>query len=111
VQSCKHKAGPNGMNGFDYVDSCQQMEANLTVQPFSAVVDATHFKNYQSGVFNNCGKGHNLATLLVGGSRDYYRLKLSWGRFWGEDGFIRLTRNGQDVCGLCSGIYIPIALI
>jgi hypothetical protein len=71
-------------------------------------MDGSNFQHYESGIFSDCGQEINTAGLLVGGKDNYYRLKLSWGTHWGEAGYIRLQRNGSNICGICSVSYNAI---
>lgn len=38
------------------------------------------------------------AVLLVGYTTDYWIVKNQWGSDWGENGFIRISRNRDSNC-------------
>lgn len=40
--------------------------------------------------------GINHAVLAVGYGKDYVKVKNSWNTTWGEEGYIRLRRIGDD---------------
>uniref|UniRef100_A0A7S3YXP7 Dipeptidyl peptidase 1 n=1 Tax=Lotharella globosa TaxID=91324 RepID=A0A7S3YXP7_9EUKA len=83
--------------------------------------------SYRSGIFkchNTRHEGSNLKNLkaweatnhavLVYGwgetkkGHKYWILKNSWGSFWGENGFFRISRDGKDACAVLSmpvGVY------
>jgi len=97
--------------------STQDMEAAVAAGPVSIVVDAD-WQNYGSGVYTaNCGTNYDHAVLLVGyghdssSGYDYWKVKNSWGTWWGEEGYIRLCRNcgrnnGYGQCGILRyGVY------
>jgi hypothetical protein len=50
----------------------------LTARPISVAVDASNWSAYQSGIFNRCGTMLNHGVLLVGVTKDYWRIKNSW---------------------------------
>lgn len=66
-----------------------------------------NWKLYKEGIWYEpvCSWGTNHAVLLVGyGSQngtDYWIIKNSWGKDWGEDGYIKFIRNKhKHFCGL-----------
>lgn len=98
--ACRISAGPFKIQGYTNITSCTAMESALTGRPLSVAVDANNFNRYSSGILDICGFSVNLAALLVGGTDQYYRLKLSWGSNFGENGYIRLSRV-SNICGIC----------
>ena len=69
---------------------------------------------YSSGIFNGaCGGQNDHAVTMVGyGSedgQDYWRIRNSWGSWWGEKGYFRLARSddkGDGQCGINEyGVY------
>jgi len=83
--------------------------------PISIAVHANEkFLHYKDGVFNDpdCVKGKvNHAVLLVGynktGPEPYWIVKNSWGKKWGEDGYIRM-KMGENICGLAKRPVYPV---
>ncbi|XP_062378394.1 procathepsin L-like [Sardina pilchardus] len=81
--------------------------------PVSVAVNATEIQGYQSGVFNNpsCSQEVNHAMLVVGygneGGQDYWLVKNSWGTSWGEGGYIKMSRNQGNQCGIASYALFP----
>jgi hypothetical protein len=67
------------------------------------------FDHYGGGVFSDgCyngkgttgGAGHAIA--VVGVASDHYIIRNSWGKSWGESGYMRMKR-GADICNMESG--------
>jgi len=107
LQSCKVQTGFFRINGYSNATSCDDLDNALMIRPISVAVDGQYFRNYHSGIFDNCGSNLNLAALLVGATDSYYNLKNSWGYSWGESGYIRLTKR-FNVCGICQAASYPI---
>ena len=74
-----------------------------------AVAVTKEWAHYKSGVFDGCSYDENIplnhAVQLVGYGEDetnggYWIIRNSWGREWGEEGYIRLAREKTVRCGL-----------
>jgi len=86
--------------------------------PISVGIDAGQrsFQHYSSGIYYepNC---HSLllnhAVLAVGygtqADGDYFIVKNSWGTSWGDAGYILMSRNRNNNCGIASDANLPIA--
>ncbi|KAI4872934.1 hypothetical protein NFI96_023620, partial [Prochilodus magdalenae] len=92
-------------------------DALAVIGPITVAVDADHasFMFYSSGIYEeaNCNPNNlSHAMLLVGygseGGKDYWIIKNSWGASWGEGGYMRMTRNGKNSCGIASYALYPI---
>jgi len=62
------------------------------------------FGSYKSGIYNGCTSTKaNHAVLAVGygteNGQDYWLVKNSWGKNWGENGYIKIKR-GSNMCGI-----------
>jgi|Transcript_115354 cathepsin L len=75
--------------------------------PVAVSVAADSWFNYESGIFNNCGKDavidHAVVALGYGEESGvkYWVIQNSWGQDWGENGHIRLQRHdSDDYCGM-----------
>lgn len=74
------------------------------------------FLSYSSGVYNDpdCSNDLNHAMLLVGFGTDnvtgldYWLLRNSYGESWGENGYIRMTREIPNYCGLWNYVIFPL---
>eukprot|EP00051_Salpingoeca_urceolata_P027225 m.480509 g.480509 ORF g.480509 m.480509 type:complete len:339 (-) comp21859_c0_seq1:1361-2377(-) len=79
--------------------------------PAICPVDASSrdFQLYSGGVFDDpkCGQQLDHVMFNVGyGEEDgkkFYLLENSWGSGWGEQGFMRLAREQDNMCGVASG--------
>lgn len=71
------------------------------------------FQHYKSGVYDepNCISKGKHAVLVVGygndGKNDFWLVKNSWGILWGEKGYIRMSRNKNNQCGIASQASVP----
>uniref|UniRef100_A0A3B4AD44 Uncharacterized protein n=1 Tax=Periophthalmus magnuspinnatus TaxID=409849 RepID=A0A3B4AD44_9GOBI len=98
-------------------DEYALQEAVATVGPVSVGIDASQetFMLYQSGVYDEpeCSSSDlNHGVLAVGyaslGNQEYWIIKNSWGEGWGDGGYIKMSRNKQNQCGIASLASYPL---
>ncbi|XP_034768114.2 procathepsin L-like [Acipenser ruthenus] len=90
-------------------------DAVASIGPVSVAIDTAHrsFKLYKSGIYYepNCTRNANHAVLVVGyGDSDgkkFWILKNSYGKKWGEGGYIRLAKNKDNNCGVADHGVFP----
>lgn len=122
---CKYNATNSAANVTAHVELARYNETLLkvavaTVGPISVAIDANHnsFFSYSSGVYNEkacSSKDRNLdhAVLVVGYGTtdknvDYWIVKNSWGPEWGNEGYIWMSRNNKNQCGITDAAIYPI---
>lgn len=72
-------------------------------------IDATKLQYYKKGVMgpSNCGNGVNHAVTTVGYGKEknteYWIVKNSWGKNWGEQGYARIQKN-KNTCDIAKHI-------
>lgn len=102
----------------------EELKAMLAINgPISVAIDVTDMGNlmyYKSGVFTDYGCSQdnvNHAVLLVGYGVDkvsglpYWLIKNSWGVQFGEEGYFKIARNKNNMCGIASMALYPVAVL
>jgi len=82
----------------------------------SIEADLNTFQHYQSGILTSyCGTKLDHAVLVVGYGTDprygkYWKVKNSWGTWWGESGYARLMRGkgSSGECGILTSGRYPV---
>ncbi|KAK3733991.1 hypothetical protein QZH41_009857, partial [Actinostola sp. cb2023] len=119
---CRFKTSNVGASDTGYVDITRGSESDLqsasaSVGPISVAIDASHlsFQFYHSGVYDNSGCSSTQldhGVLVVGygtyQGKDYWLVKNSWGPGWGLEGYIRMSRNKNNQCGIATQASYPL---
>lgn len=122
-EKCKYNPRNVGAEDVGFVDIPQGDEEKLkaavaTVGPVSVAIDASHqsFQFYSEGIYNeiDCSSNELDHGVLVVGygtdekAGDYWLVKNSWGPSWGEKGYIKMSRNKKNQCGIASSASYPL---
>ncbi|ESO95452.1 hypothetical protein LOTGIDRAFT_117223 [Lottia gigantea] len=118
---CHFNRANVGATDVGFTDIPRFSEANLqqavaTVGPVSVAIDASRstFHFYKSGVYSDpeCSStrlDHGVLAVGYGteGS-DYWLVKNSWGTVWGMEGYIMMSRNKNNQCGIATSASYPL---
>jgi len=118
---CKYDASKVVTKVSGYVDiptgsESKLKEAVATQGPVSVAIDASNasFQFYRSGVYNEraCSSSQlDHGVLAVGygslSNNAYWLVKNSWGSSWGQQGYIFMTRDKNNQCGIATAASYP----
>jgi cathepsin L len=99
-------------------DEGDLLNACWTKGAVSVCIDASvwTFQAYSGGVYDEPGCSllyidHAVACVGWGvdGALPYWIVKNSWGTEWGEQGYIRMSRNKNNQCLIASHAVVPVA--
>merc|ERR1712226_1203039 len=102
---------PSPHTPLPYGNEAKLQEAVANVGPISVAIDASHysFQLYSGGVYYEprCSSSrldHAVLTIGYGtmSGEDYWLVKNSWGTGWGDNGYINMSRNRNNNCGIAS---------
>ena len=120
--SCRYKSSMSSgskVKGYRLVKSNENIlkQTLATVGPIAVGLNASpkSFNFYKSGIYNDpsCTKlVQNHGVVLVGYGTDsvagdYWIIKNSWGTTWGENGYMRISRN-REMCGINQYATYPV---
>lgn len=122
-EQCHYNPGNIGATDKGFVDIKPGDEDALkaavaTVGPVSVAIDASHptFQFYNHGVYDEAqcdsqNLDHGVLVVGYGTSDeggDYWIVKNSWSTKWGVDGYIKMSRNKNNQCGIASCASYPV---
>jgi len=120
-QQCKFNAATVGATDNGYTDVKSKDESALkdavgSVGPVSVAIDASHtsFQFYSHGIYHEamCSQtrlDHGVLAVGYGteSGKDFWIVKNSWSSKWGDQGYIKMTRNKKNECGIATAASYP----
>uniref|UniRef100_A0ACD5VLR7 Uncharacterized protein n=1 Tax=Avena sativa TaxID=4498 RepID=A0ACD5VLR7_AVESA len=116
AKSARHAAKIRGQGAIPPRNEVVMKKA-VAGQPVAVAIEVgSGMQFYKSGVYSGpCGTRLAHAVTVVGYGTDhstkvkYWIVKNSWGRAWGEGGFVRMRRDvgGPGICGITLDVAYP----
>jgi cathepsin L len=120
--SCRYQSSNKGSTLGSYQNIPQGSESGLLAAnskgPVSVAIDAgeSSFQFYNGGVYYSpsCSSTQLDHGVLAAGwgsysGKDYWLVKNSWGADWGLNGYIMMSRNRNNNCGIATSASLPKA--
>ena len=120
---CRYNMRNTGASDVGFVDIPEGDEEKLksavaTVGPVSVAIDASlqSFQFYSEGIYDEpecSSESLDHGVLVVGygtdeNEQDYWLVKNSWGPKWGDNGYVKMSRNKKNQCGIASSASYPL---
>lgn len=122
--NCRYDPSASGASDVGFTDveegnEKQLKEAVATIGPVSVAIDASHesFQFYHRGIYydaecNSTALDHGVLVVGYGTDEttgdDYWLVKNSWGTTWGDQGYVKMSRNRDNNCGIASQASYPL---
>jgi len=120
-RSCKFDSSmPTSAQITGYKEITRNSESDLQdavdKTPVAIGIDASHFsfQLYSSGIYDepNCSSTRlDHGVLIAGygteGSDNYWLVKNSWGKSWGMTGYLKMTKDKNNQCGVAHDANYP----
>ena len=120
--NCAYEPSKGVCHISSYIYAVQGDESDLQAKiaqygPASVGIDASHlsFQLYSNGIYDekkclSTSINHGVGCVGYGteNNEKYWIVRNSWGKSWGENGYIRMTRGKENQCGIATLAVIPI---